>query len=92
MRIVEGIFCGLLLLITPAIAAAQNSAAPVTTASAAVATPSIPVGTVITTHNWRQYKDFMPDGMVTLFEGRSPWKMPSTEVSALPTPSALAAS
>ncbi|MGO9264605.1 MAG: DUF1329 domain-containing protein [Candidatus Binataceae bacterium] len=78
MRIVEGIFCGLLLLITPAIAEAQTSAEPVTTSAAApaAAMPSIPVGTVITTHNWRQYKDFMPDGMVKLFAGEYALKMP----------------
>lgn len=37
---------------------------------------SIPAGTVITTANWRKYQQFMPDGMVTLFEGKSDWKMP----------------
>ena len=42
----------------------------------ATAASAIPLGTVITTANWRQYQQFMPDGMVTLFEGRSSWKMP----------------
>jgi hypothetical protein len=27
--------------------------------------------------NWRQYRQFMPDGMVALFEGTATWKMPS---------------
>src|ERR1700683_2399090 len=42
----------------------------------AVAITTIPPGTVITIANWRQYQQFMPDGMITLFEGRSSWKMP----------------
>src|ERR1700691_374533 len=37
---------------------------------------TIPLGTVITTGNWRPHPQFMPDGMITLFEGRSAWKMP----------------
>ena len=37
---------------------------------------SIPPGTVITMQNWQNYKDFMPEGMVTLFAGASFWKMP----------------
>ena len=38
---------------------------------------AIPVGTKITMQNWQQYKQFMPDGMVWLFEGKYFWKMPS---------------
>jgi hypothetical protein len=26
--------------------------------------------------NWRQYQQYMPDGMVALFEGQYFWKMP----------------
>ncbi|HVC43828.1 MAG TPA: DUF1329 domain-containing protein [Candidatus Binataceae bacterium] len=33
-------------------------------------------GTTITTANWQQYKQFMPYGMQTLFEGKYFWKMP----------------
>ena len=44
--------------------------------SANAAESTIPVGTVITTANWRNYGQFMPDGMVTLFEGHTEWKMP----------------
>ena len=44
---------------------------------AAATAPAIPLGTVITPANWQQYQQFMPDGMVSLFEGRSAWKMPS---------------
>ncbi len=30
---------------------------------------ALPPGTKITIQNWQQYKQFMPDGMVALFEG-----------------------
>lgn len=33
-------------------------------------------GTVINQSNWQQYREFMPYGMQTLFEGRYFWKMP----------------
>lgn len=33
-------------------------------------------GTTITMQNWRDYRRFMPEGMVALFEGRYFWKMP----------------
>ena len=31
---------------------------------------AIPAGTKITMQNWQQYKQFMPEGMVALFEGK----------------------
>lgn len=34
-------------------------------------------GTTITMSNWQQYKQFMPYGMQTLFEGKYFWKMPA---------------
>jgi hypothetical protein len=37
----------------------------------------IPIGTKITMANWQQYKQFMPLGMIKLFEGQYLWKMPS---------------
>src|ERR1700693_6315454 len=37
---------------------------------------TIAPGTVITMDNWRNYQQFMPDGMVALFEGKYFWKMP----------------
>ena len=40
------------------------------------ANDSIAPGTVITMANWQQYRAFMPDGMVSLFEGKYFWKMP----------------
>jgi hypothetical protein len=44
-------------------------------ASASVST-ALPVGTMITAHNWRQYAQYMPFGMSELFEGRYFWRMP----------------
>lgn len=46
-------------------------------ATATADSETIPIGIVITSSNWRQYQQFMPDGMVTLFEGSTPWKIPS---------------
>ena len=40
-------------------------------------TEAIPVGTKITIQNWRQYKQFMSDGMVALFEGKYAFQMPN---------------
>jgi hypothetical protein len=42
----------------------------------APAAASIPAGTVITTSNWSQYKDFMPDGMARLWAGENGFRMP----------------
>lgn len=57
----------------------------ITRADAAGAAP-IPPGTKITTANWRQYQQFMPDGMVALFQGGQSWKMPDdVEIDVGPT-------
>jgi len=46
----------------------------------------IPPGTKITMQNWQQYKEFMPDGMVALFQGTYFWKMPpDVEIDVVPT-------
>jgi len=37
----------------------------------------IPPGTTITMQNWQRYKQYMPDGMIALFEGKYFWKMPA---------------
>src|SRR5579862_9648772 len=37
----------------------------------------LPVGTKITMSNWQQYQQFMPFGMVQLFEGKFQSKMPN---------------
>jgi hypothetical protein len=36
----------------------------------------VPMGTKITQQNWQQYKQFMPLGMIKMFEGSYGWKMP----------------
>jgi hypothetical protein len=47
---------------------------------------TIPIGTVITTANWQQYRQFMPDGMAALFEGKYFWRMPAdVELKVGPT-------
>jgi hypothetical protein len=64
----------------PALAATPATSAPpaaqANTQAPAAAEATIPVGTVITTANWSKFRQFMPDGMITLFEGRAEWKMP----------------
>lgn len=54
-------------------AAGADAPAP---SDSAVAT--ITPGTVITMENWRKYKEFMPEGMIGLFEGSYFWKMPDS--------------
>ncbi len=47
---------------------------------------SISPGTRITMQNWENYKHFMPDGMIWLFEGKYFWKMPpGVEINVGPT-------
>src|SRR5215471_7982082 len=45
-------------------------------ATANEAAQPIPPGTKISMQNWQQYRQFMPDGMAALFEGKYAWKMP----------------
>lgn len=44
--------------------------------SAVTSRDSIPIGTTITTQNWNNFRQFMPDGMISFFEGKQFWKMP----------------
>jgi hypothetical protein len=47
---------------------------------------TIEPGTTITVKNWRQYEQFMPLGMIELFEGHRFWKMPqNVEIDVGPT-------
>src|ERR1700692_1931574 len=47
---------------------------------------TIPAGTKITLKNWQQFKAFMPDGMIALFDGSVDWKMPpDVEMDVGPT-------
>ncbi len=39
--------------------------------------PAPAPGTVITMQNWRQYRQYMSDGVQALFEGKYFWKMPA---------------
>ena len=49
----------------------------VTAKSALGADDPIAPGTKITMQNWTQFKQFMSDGMIKLFEGTYYWKMPA---------------
>jgi hypothetical protein len=72
-----------LVLIAPGYPLAQEGlplSANQTDAARAPSAPSnsaISPGTRITMQNWQNFKQFMPDGMVALFEGRYFWKMPA---------------
>jgi Protein of unknown function (DUF1329) len=56
------------------------------TAAAQGPAKTIAPGTKITMQNWRQYQEFMPAGMVDLFEGKHFWKMPQdVEMDVGPT-------
>ncbi|MBF6559090.1 MAG: DUF1329 domain-containing protein [Candidatus Binataceae bacterium] len=46
-------------------------------AQAAPSEDTIPVGTKITTQNWQQYKQFMPEGLADMFAGQFLWKLPA---------------
>jgi len=53
---------------------------------AAVAELSDPVGARVTIQNWQKYREYMPDGMAALFEGKYFWKMPAdAEMEVGPT-------
>ncbi len=56
--------------------AASASASLTTDAGASWGQASIPPGAVITMQNWRDYREFMPDGMAAFFAGSYFWKMP----------------
>ena len=46
----------------------------------------LPVGTVITTQNWQQYKDYMPLWMQILFAGQYAYKLaPNQQIVVGPT-------
>ena len=47
-------------------AAAQSASAP----------DSIAPGTIVTQDNWREYRGFMSDGLIALFEGKQFWHLP----------------
>jgi hypothetical protein len=82
--------CGLTLLFCSiAVFAQSNDKSPSNSASMPITSASgnsqfdgditgtIPPGTTITMQNWQQFKQYMPDGMASLFEGKYFWKMPA---------------
>ncbi|MGH7917875.1 MAG: DUF1329 domain-containing protein, partial [Candidatus Binataceae bacterium] len=77
MKLARGLAFFTLFSLVAAIAFAQTATNTNSTAHADKAAPAtIPAGTTITMENWRQYQQFMPDGMVKFFEGTYFWKMP----------------
>ena len=75
---VLGAALGILLLTaaaSPINAADTPASAPLPSAAAGGAIPPIPPGTEIILRNWKTYKRFMPDGMITLFRGQSTFQM-----------------
>jgi hypothetical protein len=75
MTVAIGFIIVLIFAAWPTLADAQisgNTSKP----SADGAAEPIPPGTTIDMQNWQQYRQFMPDGMVALFEGKYAWKMP----------------
>src|SRR5258708_33314494 len=63
----------------PPTAAAPNAASPDSAQPAVqpVAADTIPPGTTVTMQHWQQFQQYMPDGMVALFQGKSFWNMPA---------------
>jgi hypothetical protein len=58
------------------VAAGLATGSAIAAGPAGAAANTIPPGTQITMQNWNQYKQFMADGMVALFQGTYFWKMP----------------
>jgi uncharacterized protein DUF1329 len=90
MQVFLGILLSILIILPPTLVCSQVAPgdvanSPVTTLQSNVtssapqspADENIPIGTVITTQNWQSYKQYMPQGMRMLFEGRFAWKIPS---------------
>jgi hypothetical protein len=62
----------------PRLASAQTSfSSTAMDAGQTAASSPIAAGTVITMHNWQQYRQYMSDGVRALFEGKYFWKMPA---------------
>ena len=59
------------------VALLSSNQAEVAGASSAQPDDAIAPGTRITMQNWQTFKQFMPDGMVALFQGTYFWKMPA---------------
>ncbi|HEY2107774.1 MAG TPA: hypothetical protein VGH29_18400, partial [Candidatus Binataceae bacterium] len=44
------------------------------------AQPPLPVGTKITQQNWQQYKSYLSQGLIEIWSGKHPWKLPADAV------------
>ena len=75
MTAVIGFIAVLILVVCPMSAVAQISVNASKATADREAEP-IPPGTTINLQNWQQYRQFMPDGMLALFEGKYAWKTP----------------
>jgi len=78
--ILKALTIALLSTFSPMIVFAQSGPPPakanVIVASAGSDAASA-VGATITMQNWREYQNYMPDGMAALFAGKYFWKMPA---------------
>jgi hypothetical protein len=65
------------LILLSRLPANADDASPASIDSPPSAASTIAPGATITMANWRRYKQFMPEGMIALFEGKYFWKMPA---------------
>ena len=77
MRSVFGLSAGVGLFLYASIALALASSPGPASSGAGSGGATIQSGTIITMQNWQNYRQFMPDGMAALFEGKYFWKMPA---------------
>ena len=62
------VLIGLCLWVMPAWAAEQMEQ------------PPLPPGTTITMQNWQKYQSYMPQGIIEMWKGTHPWKLPADAV------------
>jgi hypothetical protein len=78
---VKTLFCAMMLAFvvasTSQIASGQGAGKAANAGPASASATQDPIAAVINAQNWQQYREFMPDGMAALFEGKYFWKMPS---------------
>jgi hypothetical protein len=93
MNITPPFIICLIVALLPSIGLAQNpvghanlTRAPAVVTSPQAAAETITAGSTITMQNWQNYRHFMPDGIIALFQGQDYWKMPAdVEISVGPT-------
>ena len=69
----EAVLLKMFVILLALLSYAQTSTADPPLLAAAAAKP----GTTITNQNWQQYRQFMSQGLMALFEGKYFWRMPS---------------